>query len=117
MIYNRRCNKVVIRKFLSSVFLMEEEGYGKINLHQPPRSRYTSSHLQNYTQYISTREGAEKVDESKKNLPVTMAQKKLIKQLLKDIPDAKNLLEYEVYHQHAAIGTPPNLLPKHWSRS
>ncbi len=62
------------------------------------------SHLQNYIQYISTREGVEKVDESKKNLPATIAQKKLIKQLLKDIPDAKNLLEYEDYHQHETIG-------------
>lgn len=28
-------------------------------------------YLQNYVRYISTREGVEKVDESKKNLPVT----------------------------------------------
>ncbi len=29
-------------------------------------------HLQNYVRYISTREGVEKVDESKKNLPTSM---------------------------------------------
>lgn len=61
-------------------------------------------HLQNYVRYISTREGVEKVDESKKNLPVTPAQKNLIRQLIKDMPESKDILEYEDYRQHSTIG-------------
>lgn len=61
-------------------------------------------HLKNYVRYISTREGVEKVDESKKNLPATSAQKNLIRQILKDIPESKDMLEYEDYRQHPTIG-------------
>ena len=61
-------------------------------------------HLQNYVRYISTREGVEKADESKKNLPVTSAQKDLIRQLLKDMPESRDMLEYEDYRQHSTIG-------------
>ena len=46
--------------------------------------------LQNYVRNISTREGVEKADESKKNLPARSAQKDLIRQLLKDMPESKN---------------------------
>ncbi|WP_286152907.1 MobP3 family relaxase [Sporofaciens musculi] len=62
------------------------------------------SHLQNYVQYISTREGVEKIDVSKKDLPTTMTQKKLIRQILKDMPDTKSLLEYEDYRKQPTIG-------------
>lgn len=61
-------------------------------------------HLQNYVRYISTREGVEKADESKKNLPATSAQKDLIRQLLKDMPESKDMLEYEDYRQRPTIG-------------
>ena len=54
-------------------------------------------HLQNYVRYISTREGVEKADESKKDLPATSAQKDLIRQLLKDMPESKDMLEYVDY--------------------
>ena len=63
-----------------------------------------SEHLQNYVRYISTREGVEKADESKKSLPTTSAQKDLIRQLLKDMPESKDMLEYEDYRQYATIG-------------
>ena len=56
-------------------------------------------HLQNYVRYISTREGVEKADESKKNLPATSAQKDLIRQLLEDMPESRDMLEYEDYHR------------------
>ena len=46
-------------------------------------------HLQNYVRYISTREGVEKVDESKKNLSASQSQKNLIRQILKDMPESK----------------------------
>ena len=34
--------------------------------------------LENYVRYISTREGVEKIDESKLNLPATKNQRELI---------------------------------------
>ena len=61
-------------------------------------------HLQNYVRYISTREGVEKADESKKNLPATSAQKDLIRQLLKDMLESRDMLEYEDYRQRSTIG-------------
>ena len=61
-------------------------------------------HLQNYVRYISTREGVEKADESKKNLPATSAQKDLIRQLLKDMPESRDMLEYEDYRRRSTIG-------------
>lgn len=60
--------------------------------------------LENYVQYIGTREGVEKIDESKRYFPVTAAQKKLIRQILKDMPDTKDMLEYEDYEAQATIG-------------
>jgi hypothetical protein len=53
--------------------------------------------LQNYVKYIGTREGVEKIDESKPQLPATENQQKLIRQLLRDIPSAKDMLEYSDY--------------------
>ena len=60
--------------------------------------------LQSYVCYIGTREGVEKIDESKKNLFVTKAQKKLIVQILKDMPATKTMWEYEDYKLHPKIG-------------
>ena len=37
-----------------------------------------------YAEYIATREGAERIDDSRKLLPATEQQKKLIRRLLKD---------------------------------
>lgn len=56
-------------------------------------------HLKHYVKYIATRDGVEKLDESKKLLPATERQKRLIQRLLRDFPDAKQLLEYEDYKQ------------------
>jgi len=50
-----------------------------------------------YANYIATREGVEKIDETKKFSPATDEQKKLIRKLLKDFPDSKKMLEYEDY--------------------
>ena len=41
----------------------------------------------NYVRYIATREGVEKIDESKKYLPATEKQKQIISRLLKACPD------------------------------
>ncbi len=60
--------------------------------------------LQNYVKYIGTRDGVEKIDESKLALPATANQQQLIAQLLRDIPAAKTMLEYADYRQHPTIG-------------
>ena len=73
-----------------------------------PKIIFTSRYLRdappeqlgNYVKYIGTREGVEKIDESKGHLPSTAAQKKLIAQLLCDLPKASAMLEYEDYRLH-----------------
>ena len=77
-----------------------------------PKIIFTSSymrdappaHLENYVKYIGTREGVDKIDKSKLELPATVNQQKLIKQLIRDIPNAKNMLEYSDYLLQPTIG-------------
>jgi hypothetical protein len=49
----------------------------------------------NYVRYIATRDGAERIPDGKRELPVTFEQKRLIERLLKDFPDATDAFEYE----------------------
>lgn len=60
--------------------------------------------LENYVKYIGTREGVEKFDESKLLLPATVKQQQLIGQLIRDIPSAKDMLEYADYCENPTIG-------------
>ena len=60
--------------------------------------------LENYVKYIGTREGVEKIDESKQLLPATVKQKQLINQLICAIPSAKDMLEYADYCESPTIG-------------
>ncbi|MBS5784346.1 MAG: SEL1-like repeat protein [Clostridium sp.] len=60
--------------------------------------------LANYVKYIGTREGVEKIDESKLLLPATVKQQQLIGQLVRDIPSAKKMLEYADYRENPTIG-------------
>ena len=57
-----------------------------------------------YAEYIATREGAEKIDESRKFAPATNKQKQLIKKILSDFPDSKSSLEYEDYLKDKTVG-------------
>lgn len=50
-----------------------------------------------YAKYIATREGVERIDESFKLSPASGKQKGLIKKILRDFPDAKDMHEYEDY--------------------
>ena len=50
-----------------------------------------------YAKYIGTREGVEKIDDSKKNSPATDSQQKLIAKIIKDFPDSKDMHEYSDY--------------------
>ena len=58
-----------------------------------------------YAKYVATRDGVEKIDDSKRFLPVTFQQKKVIDELLKDFPDSKNMLEYQDYISKQTIGS------------
>lgn len=60
--------------------------------------------LENYVRYISTREGVEKTDESKRLLPATENQRQLIRQLIRDIPASKEMLEYADFLLQPTIG-------------
>ena len=57
-----------------------------------------------YAEYIATREGVEKIDESKRNAPATNKQKQLIKKILSDFPDSRSSLEYEDYRKEKTVG-------------
>lgn len=55
------------------------------------------SHLQNFVQYIGTREGVEKVSDTTALLPATAKQKELIQDILNRIEDADRI--WEMYSQ------------------
>ncbi len=56
-----------------------------------------------YAKYIATREGVDKIDESKKYAPATKSQQNLIAHILHDFPDSKEMLEYEDYIRQSTI--------------
>lgn len=57
----------------------------------------SSKHSEHLVKYIATREGVEKCDESWKQEQATAEQQRLIRQLLRDFPNAKDSFEYEDY--------------------
>ena len=57
------------------------------------------SHLANHMNYISTREGVEKIDNTCGLLPATVKQKELIADILSKIEDADRMHEYYDYLQ------------------
>ena len=57
----------------------------------------TRNHNQNLVKYIAKRDGVEKIYDSWKSLPVSVQQKKMIEQLLKDFPDTADSYEYQDY--------------------
>ena len=59
----------------------------------------TPSHLANYMNYINTREGVEKIDNTCGLLPATVKQKELIADILSKIEDADRMHEYYDYLQ------------------
>ena len=50
-----------------------------------------------YARYIATREGVEKIDDSRRHAPATQKQQTLIAKLLRDFPEAKTNHEYQDY--------------------
>ena len=65
-----------------------------------------------YAKYIATREGVERIDESWKHGPATKRQEKLIAQILKDFPDAKELSEYADYLSAPTLGNASEFLSR-----
>lgn len=57
-----------------------------------------------YAEYIATREGIEKIDESKRNAPATEKQRRLIQKILSDFPDSRSSLEYVDYLKEKTVG-------------
>lgn len=57
-----------------------------------------------YLKYIATREGVDKIDDSKKNLPVSKKQKDLIEKILRGFPDTKEMHEYDDYLRTMTVG-------------
>lgn len=64
----------------------------------------SAEHRENYTRYISTREGVDKIDDSRRHEPATENQKQLINQVLKDFPGTKDLFEYRDYLEKPTVG-------------
>lgn len=56
-----------------------------------------------YAKYIATRDGVEKIDDTKRFAPVSWNQKQLIRKILRDFPDSKEMLEYEDYLQKHTV--------------
>lgn len=57
----------------------------------------SKTHIGNYISYIATRDGVEMADSTQKFMEATEKQKQIIKKLISDYPDSKNLYEYQDY--------------------
>lgn len=60
--------------------------------------------LKHLISYIATREGVEKSSNSNLLLPATEKQQSIVKDLLKDIPHSRSMLEYKDFIQSPTIG-------------
>lgn len=56
-----------------------------------------------YLKYIATREGVDKIDDSKRHLPASKKQKDLTLKILRDFPDAKDMHEYDDYRRTMTV--------------
>lgn len=60
-------------------------------------------HLENLIRYIATRDGAEPVKSTKGSLPASGKQKMVISEILREIPESRDLYEYNDYKKHPTI--------------
>ena len=65
-----------------------------------------------YAKYIATREGAEKIDESFRFAPATKKQARLIRKILKDFPDTKEMHEYADYIKEPNAGNASDFISR-----
>jgi len=56
-----------------------------------------AAHLDNLVKYIATREGVERIKSGRELWPATKNQQALVRKILKEFPDSKDMLEYEDY--------------------
>ena len=57
-----------------------------------------------YARYIATREGVERIDDSRRHAPATQKQQALIEKLLRDFPEAGMSHEYRDYLANQTVG-------------
>jgi TPR repeat protein len=60
-------------------------------------SEKTAAHLNNLVKYIATRDGVEKIKNGRELWYATKKQTALVKEILREFPDTKELFEYEDY--------------------
>ena len=65
-----------------------------------------------YAKYIATREGVEKINDTKKFAPATAKQKNLIEKILKDFSDSKDMFEYADYIEKQNQGSASDFIPR-----
>lgn len=59
--------------------------------------------IRNYVRYIGTREGVERVPAENRNNPASAHQKQLVRQIIRDFPKSKEILEYEDYRKNPTV--------------
>ena len=72
----------------------------------------SSKHVKHLVNYIATREGAEKTDESWENKKVTKQQQELITELIKDFPSSAQSFEYQEYITNMTKGTASHFIDR-----
>ena len=65
-----------------------------------------------YARYIATREGVEKIDDTKKLEPPTDKQIKLIEKIKKDFPDSTEMHEYDDYIARPTLGNASDFISR-----
>ena len=65
-----------------------------------------------YARYIATREGVEKIDDTKKLEPPTDKQTKLIEKIKKDFPDSTEMHEYDDYIARPTLGNASDFISR-----
>lgn len=63
------------------------------------------NNIAGYANYIATREGVEKIDDTKLDGKPSKSQEALIKKILNDFPDSTELIEYDDYREKPTIRT------------
>lgn len=72
----------------------------------------SSKHVKHLVNYIATREGVEKTDESWENKKVTKQQQELITELIKDFPSSAQSFEYQEYIKNMTKGTASHFIDR-----
>ena len=66
-------------------------------------NKQTEKPIGGYAKYIATREGVDKIDRSFEHAKATKRQEILIRKILRDFPDARDMLEYSDYFNNPTL--------------